>query len=106
MQSRKEVKPLPSADDTILCTEIPKDTTRQLLKLINESGKAMGYKLMHGNLLHSYTLKTKVQKDKFTTWLKEIYRFNAIPIKLQMAFFIALNFTKNFTICVEKQDPK
>ena len=33
------------ADDIILYTENPKDTTRKLLELINEFGKAAGYKI-------------------------------------------------------------
>ena len=52
------------ADDMILYIENPKDATRKLLELINEFGKVAGYKLMHRNLLHSYTLTTKDQKEK------------------------------------------
>ena len=52
------------ADDTILYIENPKDTTRKLLELINEFGKLAGYKINAINLLHSYTLTTKEQKEK------------------------------------------
>ena len=48
----------------ILYVENPKDTTRKLLELINEYSKVAGYKLTHGNPLHSYTLTMKKQEEK------------------------------------------
>ena len=48
----------------ILYTDNPKDATRKLLELINEFGKVAGYKINDRNLLHSYILTTKDQKEK------------------------------------------
>ena len=42
---KEEVKLSLFADEKILYTENPKDTTRKLLELINESGKVAGYKI-------------------------------------------------------------
>ena len=44
IQTEKEVKLLLFADDIILYTEDPKDTTRKLLELITEFDKVAGYK--------------------------------------------------------------
>ena len=63
IQFGKEVKLSLFGDDMILHMENPKDATRKLLELINESGKVAGYK-MHRNLLHSYTLMMKNLKEK------------------------------------------
>ena len=52
------------ADDMILYIENPKDSTRKLLELINEYSKVAGYKINTQNLLHSYTLTMKKQKEK------------------------------------------
>ena len=41
----EEVKLSWLADDTILYIENPKDATKKLLELINESGKVSGYKM-------------------------------------------------------------
>ena len=53
-----------TADDMILYIENPKDATRKLLELMNEFGKVARYKLMHRNLLHSFTLMMKYLKEK------------------------------------------
>ena len=42
---KEEVKLSLFADDMILYVENPKDATRKLLELINEFGKAAGYKI-------------------------------------------------------------
>ena len=52
------------ADDMILYIENPKDSTRKLLELINEYSKVADIKLIHRNLLHSYTLTMRKQKEK------------------------------------------
>ena len=59
---KEEVKLSLFADDMILYLDNPKDATRKLLELITESGKDT--KLVHRNLLHSYKLTKKDQKEK------------------------------------------
>ena len=61
---KEEVKLSLFADDMILYTENPKDTTRKLLELINELVKLQDIKLIHRNPLHSYTLTMRKQKEK------------------------------------------
>ena len=56
---KEEVKLSLSAIDMILYIENPKDATRKLLEL-----KLQDTKLMHRNLLHSYTLIMKNLKEK------------------------------------------
>ena len=48
----------------ILYLENPKDATRKLLELINESAKLQDTKLIHRNQLHFYILTTKDHKEK------------------------------------------
>ena len=63
---KEEVKLSLFADDMILYIENPKDSTRKLLELINKYSKVAGKKLTHRNrnLLHSYTLTVRKQKEK------------------------------------------
>ena len=48
----------------ILYIENPKDTTRQLLELINEYNKVSGYKINTQKSLASYALIMRKQKEK------------------------------------------
>ena len=64
IQVGKEVKLSLFADDMILYTENPKDTTRKLLELINELVKLQDIKLIHRNPLHSHTVTITKQKEK------------------------------------------
>ena len=61
---KEEVKLSLFADDMILYRENPKDSTRKLLDLINDYSKVAGYKINTRNLLHSYTLTIRKQKEK------------------------------------------
>ena len=61
---KEEVKLSLFADDMTLYIENPKDSTRKLLELINEYSKVAGYKSMHRNPLHAYTLIMRKQKKK------------------------------------------
>ena len=60
----EEVKLSLFADDLILYIDNLKDVTRKLLELIIEFGKVQDTKLMHRNILHSYTLTMKDEKEK------------------------------------------
>ena len=61
---KEEVKVSLFADDMILYIENPNTATRKLLELINEFVKLQDTKLMHRNLLHSYTPMMKNLKEK------------------------------------------
>ena len=60
---KEEVKLSLFADDMILYTENPKDSTRKLLELINEYSKVAGYKInTQKSLAFLYTNNEKIEK--------------------------------------------
>ena len=62
---KEEVKLSLFTDDMILYIKNPKGATRKLLELINEFGKAAGYKInAQKSLAFLYSHKTKDQKEK------------------------------------------
>ena len=63
IQIGKEVKLSLFTDDMILYLQNPKDSIRKLLELINKFSEVAGYKTKR-NLLHSYTVTMKDQKEK------------------------------------------
>lgn len=67
LQIGKEVKPSLFADDMILYIENPKAATRKLLGSSMNLVKLQDTKLIHRNLLHSYTLtmKEKLRKQSY-----------------------------------------
>ena len=63
-QIEKEVKLSMFADNMILYIENPKDATRKLLVLINESGKVAGYKIKAQKSLASlHTSKERTERE-------------------------------------------
>ena len=61
---KEEVKLPLFADDMILYMENPKDSTRKLLKLINEYSKAAGYKInTEKSLAFLYTNNEKTERE-------------------------------------------
>ena len=60
---KEEVKLSLFADDMILYTENPKDSTRKLLELINEYSKVAGYTInIQKSLAFLYTYNEKIEK--------------------------------------------
>ena len=78
MQIGKEVKLSLFADDMILYTENPKDSTRKLLELINEYSNIAGYKInTQKSLAFLYTNNEKTEREiketiPFTIAMKRI----------------------------------
>ena len=61
---KEEVKLSLFADDMILYIENPKDSTRKLLQVINDTVMLQDIKLTYRNPLHSYTLTMRKNKEK------------------------------------------
>ena len=61
---KEEVKLSLSADDMILYVENPKDSTPNLLELVQEFSKVPGYKINARNQLHFYTPTARQKKEK------------------------------------------
>ena len=78
IQIGKEVKLSLFADDVVLYTENPKDSTRKLLELINEYSKVAGYKInTQKSLVFLYTNNEKTEREiketiPFTIAMKRI----------------------------------
>ena len=65
---KEEVKLSLFADDMILYIENPKDSTRKLLRLINEYSKAAGYKInTQKSLIFLYTNNDKTEREIMET---------------------------------------
>ena len=61
---KEEVKLSPFADDMILYTKNPKDSTRKLLELSNEYSKVAGYKInTQKSLAFLYTNNEKTERE-------------------------------------------
>ena len=61
---KEEVKLSLFADDMILYIENPKDSTRNLLELINEYSKVAGYKInTQKSLAFLYTINGKIERE-------------------------------------------
>ena len=76
---KEEVKPSLFADDMILYIENPKNATRKLLELINESGKVVGYKInAQKSLAFLYTNYEKSERE-----IKETLPFTIAPKRIK-----------------------
>ena len=84
---KEEVKLSLSADDMILYIENPKDTTRKLLKLINEFSKVAEYKInAQGSLAFLYTHDEKSERE-----IKESLPFTIATRKIK---YLGINLPK------------
>ena len=89
---KEEVKLSLFADDMILYIENPKDATRQLLELINEFGKAAGYKI--NALLYTNNKRSEREIKEtipFTTATKRI-KYLGINLPKEAKDLYAVNY--------------
>ena len=89
---KEEVKLSLFADDMILYTKNPKDSTRKLLKLINEYSKVAGYKInTQKSLAFLYTNNEKTEREiketiPFTIATKRIKYLGVFYLKKQNTY--------------------
>ena len=84
---KEEVKLSLFADDMILHIEDPKDATRKLLELINESGKVAGYKInAQKSLAFLYINNRKSERE-----IKETLPFTTATKRIK---YLGINLTK------------
>ena len=87
---KEEVKLSLFAGDMIVYRENPKDSTRKLLELINESiVKLQDIKLTHRNPLHSYTLT--INNEKTEREIKETIPSTTAKKRIK---YLGINLTK------------
>ena len=79
---KEEVKISLFADDMLVYLSDTKNSTRELLQLINNFSKVTGYKINQWI--------GRINIVNVTILLKAIYRFSAMPNKIPTQFFIAL----------------
>ena len=76
---KEEVKLSLLADDMILYTETPKDSTRKLLELINEYSKVAGYKInTQKSLAFLHTNNDKTERE-----IKETIPFTIVTKRIK-----------------------
>ena len=84
---KEEVKLSLFADDMILYIENPKDATRKLLELINESGKVVGYKInAQKSLAFLYTNDENSERE-----IKETVPFTTVTKRVK---YLGINLPK------------
>ena len=84
---KEEVKLSLFVDNMILYTEIPRDSTRKLLELINEYSKVAGYKInMQKSLAFLYTNNEKTERE-----IKETIPFTIATKRIK---YLGLNLPK------------
>ena len=92
---KEEVKLSLFADGMILYIDNPKDATRKLLELINESGKVAGYKInAQKSLVFLYTNNERSERE-----IKETITFTIATKRIK---YLAINLRKEVKTCTQK----
>ena len=92
---KQEVKLSLFADDMILYTENPKNTTRKLLELVNEFAKIAGYKInAQKSLAFLYINDKKSERE-----IKETLTFTIATKRIK---YLGINLPKETKTCMQK----